>query len=345
MKYSFKNDYSEGCHPKILEAFSKHNFSQQPGYGSDDFSEKARMLIREKCNHPEAKVYFVTGGTQANMLVISSVLKSYESVVSADTGHIFTNETGAIEYSGHKVHSVKAKDGKISPENIAEVLKKQTNIPHQVQPKLVYISNSTEVGTVYTKENLQHLYRFCRKNHLYLFVDGARLGNALTSEKNDMTLEDISKNSDIFTIGGTKNGALFGEAIVINDSHILPDFGFYLKQNGALLAKGRSLGLQFMTLFTDNLYFDLARRANQMAKNISDAFSENGFQFLSETATNQVFPILSLKQIEQLENHFDFYVWEEIDPNHFAVRLITSWATTESAVRNLEMEIKRLKKS
>lgn len=338
-KYSFKNDYSEGCHPNILEALIKTNLSQQNGYGYDDYSDQARELIQQKMNHHDADIHFVSGGTQANLLVISSILRPHESVVSAETGHIFTNETGAIEATGHKVHGLITEDGKLKPEYIQSVLDTHTNKPHQVKQKLVYISNSTEVGTIYTKKELQELSDFCKANNLYLFMDGARLGQALTSEINDLTLEDIARLTDVFYLGGTKNGALLGEAIVITNDKLKEEFGFHIKQKGAMLAKGRLLGIQFLELMKDDLYFDLAKHSNVQAMKIKSAFQKKGFEFLSDTFTNQIFPILNNSQIEKLSENFDFYVWKKIDEESSAIRLITSWATPDEVLDEFINEI------
>ncbi|MBD3904157.1 aminotransferase class V-fold PLP-dependent enzyme [Chryseobacterium sp. Ch-15] len=332
MKFSFKNDYSEGCHPQILESLLRNNLDQQAGYGEDDYSKKAKDLIKAKIENQEAEVYFVSGGTQANLIVISSILKPYQCVISASTGHILNNETGAIEATGHKILSIEKEDGKLFPEDIIPVLESHQNIPHQVMPKLVYISNSTELGTIYTKKELENLSRFCKENNLYLFMDGARLGHALTSEINDLELKNIAELTDVFYLGGTKNGALLGEVIIITEKDLRPDFAFNIKQKGALLAKGRLLGIQFLELMKDDLYFDLAKNANQQAMKIKKALSERGVQFLSETYTNQIFPILNNQTIEVLAEKFDFYIWKKIDENYSAIRLITSWNTQDKPV-------------
>lgn len=334
MKFSFKNDYSEGCHPSILEALFRYNFDQQSGYGEDQYSLKAKNLIKAKIHNLNSDVYFVSGGTQANLIVISSILKPYQCVISASTGHILNNETGAIEATGHKILSIEKEDGKLSPSDIIPVLESHSNIPHQVMPKLVYISNSTELGTVYTKNELEKLSLFCRENNLYLFMDGARLGHALTSEISDLSLDDISKLTDVFYLGGTKNGALIGEAIIINNLLLQEDFAFNIKQKGALLAKGRLLGIQFLELMQNDLYFNLANHANQQAMKIKSALIIKGVSFLSETFTNQIFPILSHQLIEILSDEFEFYVWKNIDKNSSAIRLITSWNTSDEAVEN-----------
>lgn len=343
MKYSFKNDYAEGAHPQILEALIQSNLIQQNGYGLDEYSLNAENIIRQKINNPKSKVHFVSGGTQANLIVISAFLRPHESVVAAATGHIFTNESGAIEATGHKVHGIETSEGKIYPDDIQKIIDVHQNKPHQVKQKLVYISNSTEVGTIYSKKELIDLYQFCQERNLYLFVDGARLGHALTAENNDLTLEDFGKYTDAFYLGGTKNGALIGEAIIINNENLQEEFGFHLKQNGAMLAKGRLLGIQFQELLKDDLYFDLAKQANQQAMKIKDAFTQVGCKFLSETFTNQIFPILTDSQIEQLSINFDFYVWKKLDNEKSAIRLITSWATTNEIIEKFTTEIKNLK--
>ncbi|WP_223560483.1 threonine aldolase family protein [Chryseobacterium lathyri] len=332
MKFSFKNDYSEGCHPNILQALLKSNFEQQAGYGEDEYSLQAKKLIKEKINKPDSEVYLVSGGTQANLIVISSVLRPYQCVISAAPGHILNNETGAIEATGHKVLSIETADGKLKPSDIVPVLESHSNIPHQVMPKLVYISNSTELGTIYMAEELEELSDFCHKNGLYLFMDGARLGHGLTSEISDLTLERVAELTDIFYLGGTKNGALIGEAIVINNQVLQPDFAFNIKQKGALLAKGRLLGIQFMELMKDDLYFDLAKHANQQAMKIKNALKERGVKFLADTYTNQIFPVMNNDLIKILSEHFEFFVWKKMDENSSAIRLITSWNTGDEAV-------------
>ena len=342
MKYSFKNDYSEGAHPRILDALIKYNLTQQNGYGLDEYSLNAAKFIRDKCAAPNASVHFVSGGTQANLTMISAFLRPHESVVSAHTGHIFTNESGAIEATGHKIHGVETADGKLRPQDVQNILDAHQNFPHQLKQRLVYISNSTEIGTIYSKKELQELYEFCQNKNLILFMDGARLGHALTAETSDMSLADIAKYTDAFYLGGTKNGALIGEAIVINNPALQDEFGFHLKQKGALLAKGRLLGIQFEELMRDNLYFELADHANRQAMKIKEAFEEIGCDFLAETFTNQIFPVLSAKQIDQLSEKYDFYIWKKIDSERSAIRLITSWSTTDETVAGFINELKEL---
>lgn len=342
MKFSFTNDYSEGCHPRILEALLQTNTIQQTGYGLDDYCQKAENLILNKIKNPTSKVYFVSGGTQANLIVISAFLRPHESVISANTGHIFNHEAGAIEATGHKIHAIETLDGKVKPIDIQNIIENHQNIPHQVKQKLVYISNSTEIGTVYNKKELQELSEFCRKRNLYLFMDGARLAQALSSENNDITLEDVAKFTDAFYLGGTKNGALLGEAIVVNNPKLQEDFGYHIKQKGAMLAKGRLLGIQFLELLKDDLYFELAKKANEKAMKIKKAFRELHCDFLSETFTNQIFPIISYENISKLSKNFDFYVWEKIDDEKAAVRIITSWATPDEMVDQFILEIQNL---
>lgn len=331
-KYSFLNDYSEGAHPLILEALVQLNYEQQDGYGNDTYSEEAKHLIRNKINNPEADITFVSGGTQANLIIISSALRPHESIISADSGHIALREAGAIEATGHKINTVPHQSGKLILAEVKTVLEEHDFGPHVVKPKLLYISNSTEVGTIYTKQELIDLYTFAQANTLYLFLDGARLGSALQAKDNDLTIEDIAKYTDVFTIGGTKNGALLGEAIVITNPHLKTDFLFHIKQKGAMLSKGRLLGIQFKTLFTDQLYFNLADHANTMAIKISEAITKSGYTHLTPSTTNQLFPILPNTLIDKLEKDFIFYRWKKHDENHSILRLVTSWTTDENQV-------------
>ncbi|MCS4224389.1 low specificity L-threonine aldolase [Sphingobacterium sp. BIGb0165] len=330
--YNFKNDYSEGAHPRILDKLIETNLVQQSGYGEDEYAQQAKAILKEKLNNPDAGIYFVSGGTQTNLLVISFLLRVHEAVISAKTGHIAANETGAIEATGHKVITTETADGKLRPEDIANVLEAYALAPHVVKPRIVYISNSTEIGTIYTRDELKALFQFCQSHHLLLYLDGARLGHALTAENSDLTLAAISEYTDVFYIGGTKNGALLGEAIIFNKPELAIDFEYAIKQKGAMLAKGRILSIQFLELFKDDLYFDLARQANALAMRIASAVREKGYTFLTESTTNQLFPILPKKIIERLSQHYQFYNWKNIDAEHTAIRLITSWATDEEKV-------------
>jgi threonine aldolase len=330
--YNFKNDYSEGAHPSILNKLLETNREQQLGYGEDRYSIQAKDILKKKMNNPDAAVYFVSGGTQSNLLVISTLLRVHEAVISAKTGHIFAHETGAIESTGHRVITVETNDGKLRPADLQKVLQEYSLRPHVVKPKMVYISNSTEIGTIYNKMELEQLSQFCTSQNLLLYLDGARLGAALTAEKNDLTLQDVAQLTDVFYIGGTKNGALLGEAIVLNKPSLASEFDYALKQKGALLAKGRLLGIQFLELFKEDLYFDLARHANRMAMKIANEVTRLGYSFLTQSASNQIFPILPKKLIDKLSEKYLFYEWAVIDENSSAVRLITSWATEESKV-------------
>lgn len=332
MKHNFTNDYSEGAHPKILERLMHTNMQQQIGYGQDNYSIEAKNLIKKLINNPHAEVYFVAGGTQANLLVISSMLKIHEAVISTSTGHIYTHETGAIEAVGHRIIPIDSKDGKLTPKDVEEVLHNHSLRPHVVKPKMVYVSNSTEIGTIYSKSELKELSIFCKKHNLIFYMDGARLGNALKSENNDLTLAEIASLTDIFYIGGTKNGAMLGEAIIFKNSNLHPEFDYVMKQKGALLAKGRVLGIQFLELFKDDLYFKLAEHSNKMAMKIANAIQELGYTLLTPFYTNQIFPILPTALINELKHNYSFYEWSAIDSSHSVVRLITSWATSENIV-------------
>lgn len=327
--YNLKIDYAEGAHPAILDKLLETNFIQQNGYGQDDYTLEAKAVLRQKMNHPTAEIYLVSGGTQANLLVISSLLRPYEAVISANTGHIYANETGAIEATGHKVIPIETKDGKLTAHQIKQTLAGFQLRPHVVKPKVVYISNTTEYGTLYSESELQAISTCCKAEGLILFMDGARLGHALSAETNDLSLERIAALVDVFYIGATKNGALFGEAIVFSTPHLAVDFDYNLKQKGALLAKGRVLGIQFLALFQEDLYFKLAKDANDMAMKLAQAFQAQGHAFLVEPASNQLFPILPVALIKRLQEKFDFYVWKPINADYAAVRLITSWTTDE----------------
>ncbi len=329
-KYSFKNDYSEGAHPTILQRLIETNLQQTIGYGEDEFCNEARALIKTYLQKDSA-IHFVSGGTQANLIVISSVLKPHESVIAVESGHIAVHETGAIEATGHKVNTVPTTDGKITISEIQNVLNLHTD-EHMVKPKMVYISNSTEVGSVYTKAELTTIYEFCQEKNLYLFVDGARLGSALTSSKSDLTLEDLANLTDVFYIGGTKNGALIGEAIIINNQKLNEDFRYHIKQKGGMLAKGRLIGIQFAELFKNDLFFEMGKHANAMAKKLAEGISAKGYDFLTVPSSNQIFPILNNLEIERLHEDFQFFIWQKIDNQKSAIRLVTSWATPEEQV-------------
>jgi threonine aldolase len=337
--YNFKNDYSEGAHPRILDKLIETNLIQQLGYGEDDYSKEAKSILKKKIANPQAVIHFLSGGTQTNLLVISFLLRIHEAVISAKTGHISANETGAIEATGHKVITVETSDGKLTPNDITTVLREHALAPHVVKPRIVYISNSTEIGTIYSLAELEALYVCCQQQQLLLYLDGARLGHALTAENNDLTFAAIARYTDVFYIGGTKNGALLGEAVVFNRPELAVDFDYAIKQKGALLAKGRVLSIQFLMLFQDDLYLELALRANSLAMRMAKAIKDKGYSFLTESTTNQIFPILPKSLIEALLINYQFYIWKDIDSDYAAVRLITSWATDEKQVTNFINDI------
>ncbi len=328
---SFKNDYSEGAHPRILEALAATNLEQAEGYGLDRFCMEAAGLLHQAMGRKDADVHFVPGGTQTNLIALSAFLRPHEAAVAAKTGHIAVHETGAIEATGHKVFVVDSPDGKLTPALIAPALDFHTD-EHMVKPRLVYVSNSTELGTVYGRKELENLRRFCLERGLLLFVDGARLGSALCVPGCGLDLPAMADLSDAFYIGGTKNGALIGEALVISTPSLKEDFRFHLKQRGAMLAKGRLLGIQFAELFRDGLYFELAMHANRMADRLREAIGEAGFPFLVDSPSNQVFPIFPNRLIGKLQEDFDFHVWSNVDEGHSSIRLVTSWATREESV-------------
>lgn len=331
MKYNFRTDYCEGCHPSILRELERNNISQNEGYGEDIFCIEAKNLIRLKCNQPKADVHFVSGGTQANLVSLSHILRPYESVIASNMSHISVHETGAIEATGHKINTINTIDGKITTDQIQLVLEEHY-FEHMVSPKLVFISNTTEIGSVYTKEELITLYDYCHSHNLYLYIDGARLGAALTSENNDMTLADIAKYTDAFYIGGTKNGFLMGEAIVITNNNLKSHFRYQMKQRGALLAKGKLLGIQFSCMFKDNLYFEVAKHTNNMAKLLSKGITDLGYKFLTTPQSNQIFPIFPNEIIKHLSEDYSFYEWCKINDNDTCIRLVTSWACKEENI-------------
>lgn len=338
----FNSDYTEGAHPKVLERLVSTNLEQTTGYGTDPYCQHAAKLIKEKCGRPEADVHFLVGGTQTNLTFISSALRPHQGVIAADSGHINTHESGAIEATGHKVLALPAADGKLTAvqlQAICDSHENDVNKEHTVQPKLVYISNSTEVGTIYSRAELTAISGVCRQNDLILYMDGARLGYALCAEDNDLDLQTIAQLCDAFYIGGTKLGLLFGEALVICNDSLKKDFRYILKQKGGMLAKGRLLGVQFATLFEGKLYFDMASHANRLALQIRDALREKGYSFLVESPTNQQFPIMPDTILAQLCEKFQYSYIERVSADSSAVRFCTSWATTEEAVSQLIVEL------
>lgn len=341
----FNNDYSEGCHPKILERLAQTNFEQTPGYGMDHHCAQAADRIRKHCGDESLAVHFLVGGTQTNLTVIDAALRPHQGVLCAVSGHIHVHETGAVEATGHKVLTLASGDGKIIAAQVRDIVhahRSDDSMEHTVQPKMVYISNPSELGTIYTKAELEALSRTCRENGLYLFMDGARLGYGLTATGNDLTLEDIARLCDVFYIGGTKVGALFGEAVVIKHPALAEDFRYMIKQHGGMLAKGRLLGLQFDTLFTDDLYFEIARKANLLADQLRATLQELGYPLLVEGITNQVFPILPDALLAELAKEFSFMEQQRVDETHRAVRFCTSWATTQSQMDALCEALKKL---
>ncbi|MDO4283932.1 MAG: beta-eliminating lyase-related protein [Eubacteriales bacterium] len=335
----FDNDYAEGAHEKILQRLIETNREQTPGYGLDPYSESAREKIRAACNAPQADIFFLVGGTQTNATVIDSMLRGYEGVIAAQTGHVSAHEAGAIESSGHKVLVLPSADGKISAAALSSYLdtfERDANHDHMVWPGLVYLSYPTEYGTLYTKEELTGLSRICHSHDLPLYLDGARLGYGLASDACDLTFADLAGLCDVFYIGGTKIGALFGEAVVFPQGNAPRHFFTTIKQHGALLAKGRVLGIQFDTLFTDNLYLQISRNAIDTAAALRHILLSRGFLLSPETPTNQIFVVLEDEQCRRLQEHVSFSFWEKADETHTVVRFATSWATRMEDVEALE---------
>lgn len=335
---SFECDYTEGAHEKILQRLIETNREQLSGYGSDHYCESAKEKIRKACQCPEADIFFLVGGTQTNQIVIDAVLKPYEGVVAAKTGHVNCHEAGAIEYTGHKVMELPEHQGKIYAEELEEFLEnfwQDENYEHMVFPGMVYISHPTEYGTLYTKKELKLLSDTCRKYKIPLYLDGARLGYGLMSHDTDVTLPDVAELCDVFYIGGTKVGALCGEAVVFTKKNMPPRFLTIVKQHGALLAKGRLLGIQFDTLFTDDLYLEISRHAIEMAELLKEGFRKAGYTFYLESPTNQQFLILENTEMERLKEQVVFSFWEKTDETHTVVRFATSWATKKEDVYRL----------
>ena len=334
---SFVNDYSEGAHEKILERLVETNRESLSGYGTDKYSDSAKEKIRQACNCPDADVYFLVGGTQTNQTVIDAVLNQYEGVVAAETGHVNVHEAGAIEFTGHKVLTIPQHDGKICAKELREFIAtfyEDANHEHMVFPGMTYISHPTELGTLYTKKELQDISEVCKEYHIPLYLDGARMGYALVSDGTEVTLADIAKYCDAFYIGGTKVGALCGEAVVFPrkaPKHFLT----IIKQHGALLAKGRLTALQFDTLFTDNLYTEISRNAIKTANMLRQVFEEKGYIFYQKNPTNQIFIVLENEKIKELKKQVAFDFWEKADDTHTVVRFATSWATREEDVKAL----------
>lgn len=341
----FQCDYTEGAHPAILKRMTDTNFEQTPGYGEDIYCESAREKIRRLCKIPDADVHFLVGGTQANLIVISAVLRPHQGVIAAESGHIHVHETGAVEATGHKVLALPGGEGKLTAEQVERYIDghwEDENHEHMVQPGMVYISYPTENGTLYSKEELTALKDVCRKADIPLFLDGARLGYGLMSEASTLELSDIAELTDVFYIGGTKVGALFGEAVVITNPALKRDFRYLIKRHGGMLAKGRLLGIQFDTLFTDGLYFEISKHADNLALQLKHAFQEKGYPLYFDSYTNQQFPVLPETHIAKLREKYGFAFWEKVDDTHSAVRFCTSWATSREAVEALIADIGKL---
>lgn len=334
----FNNDYSEGCHEKVMERLIQTNMEQSFGYGEDAYCRDAEDKIRKLCDREDLAVHFLVGGTQANLTVITAALRPHQAVLGASSAHIQVHETGAIEATGHKVMWLSSDDGKITAEQVRNAVlshRCDAAFEHMPQPKMVYISNPTELGTLYTLGELEDISATCRELGLYLFLDGARLGYGLMAKGNDVSLADLARLCDVFYIGGTKVGALFGEAVVISNPVLSEDFRYIMKQRGGLLAKGRLLGVQFDALFTDDLYFTIAAHAVKMADQIRATLDALGWGYLVEGVTNQIFPILPDALLNKLADNFAFSEQERVDASHRAVRFCTSWATREENVKAL----------
>ena len=334
----FGSDYMEGAHPKIFEKLLEINFDKNAGYGTDGYCKQAKDKIRKACKCEDAEIHFLVGGTQANKVVIASMLQNYEGVISADTGHIAVHESGAIENSGHKVLTIKNQNGKLVAAdvlNYVQAFYQDETCDHMVYPGMVYISQPTETGTLYSLKELEELRTVCDQYNMRFFMDGARLGYGLVAENNDVTLEDIARLLDVFYIGGTKVGAMFGEAVVITRPNLVKHFFTSVKQNGALLAKGWLLGVQFDTLFTDELYMKIAGNAIHCATMLKNGVLEKGYQLFANSTTNQQFIIVTNDKLNELRQKVAFNIWEKVDDNHTAIRFVTSWATTEEQVKEL----------
>lgn len=340
----FDSDYTEGCHPRVLDALVRTNMEQTPGYGLDEHCERARALIRSACAAPEADVHFLVGGTQTNATVIAAALRPWQGVLSPDTGHINCHETGAIEAGGHKVLTLPHDNGKITAEQLRraiDALRADGNYEHIVQPGMVYISQPTEYGTLYTKAELEAISAVCRERDLPLMLDGARLAYALAADET-LTLADYARCCDVFTVGGTKCGLLFGEAVVITRQSLKPDFRNIIKQRGGMLAKGRLLGVQFETMFEDGLYLECGRRGVDEARRIRGALLAHGLDLAFDSPTNQIFVLLTPAQRDQLQRDFAIGCWDTTGGERDAYRLCTSWATKPEAVDELLAAIAKL---
>lgn len=336
---SFESDYITGAHPKVLQRLIDTNLQVQTGYGLDEYCASAAQKIKAACDCPEADVQFLVGGTQTNAIVISTMLREYEGVISAATGHIHAHEAGAIEYAGHKILSLPHQQGKLDADQVRALIESvhaDEAREHLVYPGMVYISHPTEYGSLYTKQELLALSAVCREFNIPLFMDGARLAYGLMSRNTDVTLQDIAKLCDVFYIGGTKAGALCGEAVVFTHGNTPSHWMNRIKKRGALLAKGRLLGVQFDALFTDELYFEIGRHAIDLAEKLKAILLSKGYRLYMDSYTNQQFPILDKAALERLRKEVAVTLWEWLDEEHAVVRMATTWSTTEEDVQKLE---------
>lgn len=330
----FRSDYSQGAHPKVMEALMRTNLEHTDGYGMDEHCANGARLIQEWIGVSDCQVYMMVGGTPCNLTFIAASLKPYESVVSVRTGHIYSHETGAVEATGHRITAMNGKDGKLTPEGIDEAWKEFED-EHTLLPRLAYISQPTETGTIYSKSEMTALWEKCKERGMLLYVDGARLGAALTCKDNDLSIQELAQLCDGFYIGGTKNGALFGEALVIKNSQIRDHFRWMMKRQGGLLAKGRLIGVQFETLLeggTESIYLKMAAHANEMAERLRDGLLQMGIEFYSNSPTNQIFPIFPVSLVEKLEEDFFFHRWAPEKDGKLPIRLVTGWGTKKEEV-------------
>lgn len=341
----FSSDYVHGAHPAILERLCETNMEETPGYGEDEYCERARVLIRKAVQNEKAQVHFLVGGTQTNTTVIAAALRPHQGVLTAESGHVAVHETGAIEAVNHKVITLQSSDGKLNAAQIDAYVEghfKDESFEHMVQPKMVYLSHPTELGTLYTKKELEEIAAICKKWDLYFYLDGARLGYGLGVSNSDVTLPLLGELCDVFYIGGTKVGALFGEAVVITNLQLMKDFRYIIKQNGGMLAKGRLLGVQFQRMFEDDLYLQMGRHGIEMANVLREGLKTCGLSFLIDSPTNQIFPVFEDAIIEELKKDYDFSYQQRMDEQHSAVRFCTCWATKEEDVSALINKIKEL---
>ncbi|MCR5546381.1 MAG: low specificity L-threonine aldolase [Lachnospiraceae bacterium] len=336
---SFASDYTTGAHPEILKKLGETNLEPLSGYGTDLYCDSAKQKIRKTIGKEELDVEFLVGGTQTNALIISSMLQEFEGVIAAETGHINVHESGAVEYTGHKVIALPEQNGKIAALDLANYLEtfyEDETYEHMVIPGMVYISHPTEYGTLYSKKELEDISEVCKKYDLRLFMDGARLGYGLVSKQTDVTLKDIAEFCDVFYIGGTKVGAICGEAVVFTKNNKPKHFTAYIKQHGALLAKGRLLGIQFDTLFTDDLYFKISTHAMEMADQLKEIFKQHGMEFFIDSPTNQQFVTVENTLLDAFEGKVAYTVWSKPDKEHTVLRFVTSWSTTKEDLEVLE---------